>query len=96
MQHPSTLTVQQSSQDLKYFPENNAHPLKVDAYYLTELPAISRDQTETSHPPSITSDVKFLARGRGWVKNQELHTSILLSPSNKRERVKRAKKIGSA
>lgn len=26
------------------------------------------ERSETSHPPSITSDVKFLARGRGWVK----------------------------
>jgi len=52
MKHPSTLTVQQSSQDFKYFPENNAHPLRVDAYCLTELLVISRDQTETSQPPS--------------------------------------------
>lgn len=40
------------------------------------------ERSETSHPPSITSDVKFLARGRGWVKNQELHTSCYPLPTN--------------
>jgi hypothetical protein len=64
---------------LKYFPENNAHPLGAEAYYLTKLTVISRDQTETSHPhpppPSITSDVQFLPRGKGWAKYQKLRTS---------------------
>lgn len=86
MQHPSTLTVQQSSQDFKCFPENNAHPLRVDACYLAELAAIYRDQTEPSHPLSITSDVKFLPRGRGWAKivNCIVRTNPLKSERHKK------------
>lgn len=43
------------------------------------------ERSETSHPPSITSDVKFLARGRGWVKIKNcIHLAIPFQQTWKR------------